>query len=108
MSAPENPQGVAKSYVSQVVEWIDRHPEEWALDRGHFRLVHKPSGVALWIANGAYGISIEIRGREVWGGSFLLSTFGLSVQHWRLWFAYKRWLKHVAGDDLFARAKDDA
>lgn len=78
-------------YVEEVVRSLDKEPEKWSLDLGSFRLVHEDKKVGIWISNGYCGLSI-IRGpSEVWGGVTALSSFFLSIDHWRLWRAVQRW-----------------
>jgi hypothetical protein len=92
-------------YVSQIVRRLEAEPAAWDYDRGRYRLVHKPTGVALWVANGRSGAHIECNGGEVWGGVTFPSTFGLSLDHHRVWRAYKKWQVSNVNADLLATRK---
>jgi len=82
---------MTNKYVSDVVWSLDNEPQKWSYDAGGFRLCHENGKVEVWITNRSYGLHITLQNRRVWGGVTWLSTVGLSVSHWRLWRAVKRW-----------------
>lgn len=56
-----------------------------------FKLRHR-SGLTLWIANRAFGMTVTPTGGRKWGSVTLLSAFGLSPGHWLLRRSADRWL----------------
>ncbi len=81
--------------VRAVCKSLDEHPDEWKpfkFGDTTYELTHT-SGLYVWAANQAYGVSIRERenGTKLFGGVTFLSSFGLSPSHWVLSAAINRW-----------------
>ncbi len=73
----------------ETLRLLREEPAAWKSDSCY--MVH-PFGLAVWTANGSYGMEIADGqfGPVLWGGVGFLSSFGLSWRHWRLWAAAKQ------------------
>ena len=88
----ETPLLIARSLRDEPAAWI-HDSSEWR--REPYKLHHR-GGVALWIANGSYGMQVRVgdrlSGEAQWGGVTMISTFGLSPGHHLLRRAADKWL----------------
>lgn len=82
--------------VLETARSLRANPEAWSDDSklmgSPYFLTHT-SGVSVWVASGAWAVSINgperfgSRGPLIWGGVGDLSALGLSIRHWVLWVA---------------------
>jgi hypothetical protein len=70
----------------------------WYIGGRLYHLTHVETGLYLWTQNRAYGLEIHNRDSvTLYGGVTILSSFGLSIGRWSLFFAIRRWeRKHPA------------
>ena len=91
---------VSSKWAQSVAMSLDDQPDNWdwtneynSFAKQPYKIWNDVQKIEIWIANNACGIHVDVAGRRVIQDCTTLSTFGLSIDHWTLWFAYNRWKK---------------
>lgn len=82
-----------------VVQSLTKEPAEWTLS---FCRLRHTNGIAIWVGNQAYGISVEGVETRLYGGVTGLSSMGLSLGHHYIHRAVQKW---IAEDAITPRPK---
>jgi len=82
--------------LRDTIQSLRQEPARWQTDAYGCEIT-RDDGLTVWIGNGAYGMHISAQplapldGPVLWGDVTMLSSVGLSIPHWRLLLACKRW-----------------
>lgn len=84
---------ILNPFVKAAIKSLREEPDRWYESNTGYEIEHPRTGLAIWTGNSVFGMDINYNRTVVWGGVTLLSVVYLSINHWALWFAVRRWKK---------------